>query len=93
MTTISVEELNQLLFLSFRYALGRRTYVVSDVVRYIMKNKELLTDNTIKRICSEIDETDKKNLGDHCDVSMWLQCSADLKQYISNKTNCFNCES
>ena len=39
MTTISVEELNQLLFLSFRYALGRRTYVVSDVVRYIMKNK------------------------------------------------------
>ena len=85
MALISVQELDQLLFLSFRYALGRRTYVVSDVARYIMKNKEQFAVSTIQRICSEIDQMGKEKLGDPCDVSVWLSVRASLGQFLMDK--------
>jgi len=89
---ISVEELDELLFLSFRYALGRRTYVVSDVASYIMKNKEQLADDTIWRICSEIDQMGEEKLGDPCDVNVWLSVRSSLGQYMSDKKMRASCE-
>lgn len=53
-TTLSNGELDDLLFYSFRYALGRRTYVVSDVAQKLIHYSYALRDDTIECIKKEI---------------------------------------
>lgn len=68
--TVNVPE--EILFYAFRYALGRRTYAVSDVVDAILKQWPAITDKTINMMKKEIEEAiDKGHAGDFCDVQEW----------------------
>lgn len=61
----------QLLYIAaFRYALGRRTYVVPVVAANIRNAIGLLTDDTKALIVREIKEC--QHLGDECDAEIWL---------------------
>ena len=58
---------------AFRYALGRRTYVVSSVVKTILDNWEVLPETDQDRYKKEIREHKETygNLGDDCDEEEW----------------------
>lgn len=60
---------------AFRYALGRRTYVVSHIVDEILNNWEELSKPFKERVVREIIEhkEEYKTLGDSCDESDWMK--------------------
>lgn len=67
---IKVSELT--LVASFRYALGRQTYIVSEVVENIMANWQILSQNTKDKIKEEIEEASKNNsIGHEMDKEQW----------------------
>ena len=69
----------QLLYIAaFRYALGRRTYVVPVVAANIRNAINLLTDNTKALIVREIKEC--QYLGDDCDAEIWLSLARFLSE-------------
>lgn len=60
----------QLLYIAaFRYALGRRTYVVPAIAGAIRESRDLLTDETARLMAREIVEC--KDLGMECDAEVW----------------------
>jgi len=63
-----------LLFCAFRYALGRRTYVVNTVCQHIHRSWETLSVGDRKQFVEEIlEHRDRfKSLGDVCDERDWL---------------------
>lgn len=64
--------LQDLLFYSFRYCLGRMTYAVSDCVNLLIKYWWLLSRPTQKLIQREIREAIKRNgAGMDCDIDQW----------------------
>lgn len=66
-------EFNTLAVCSFRYALGRMTYMPSLICEILTMNKEFLTPPTKELICREIlDAIEHKRAGWDCDVSVWL---------------------
>ena len=67
---------------AFRYALGRRTYVVSHVVDEILNNWEELSKSFKERTVKEIIEykKDYKTLGDSCDETDWMKIVNKLKE-------------
>ena len=70
--SIKVSELT--LFSSFRYALGRQTYIVSEVVEHILANWKVLSQNTKEKIKEEIAEAIKNNsIGHDIDKQQWLK--------------------
>ena len=68
---IQTEE--NILFMAFRYALGRKTYAVYEVTECIKKNWGNLSDNTKSLIKKEIKEAIKNGkAGDkNIDVPLW----------------------
>jgi len=64
---------NIILFCAFRYALGRRTYVVDVVVDGILSRWARLPESDKQLYCSEILEHAEKfgNLGQECDTKSW----------------------
>ena len=57
---------------AFRYALGRRTYVVNDVYRALEKYWDVLPAHTKENIQKEIREAiNYNNAGDDCDKKQW----------------------
>lgn len=69
----------QLLYIAaFRYALGRRTYVVPVVAANIRNAIDLLTDNTKALIVREINEC--QHLGDECDAEIWHNLAEFLSE-------------
>jgi hypothetical protein len=57
---------------AFRYALGRRTGAVDDVVVHLLKFWGKLTPYTRNQIKREIDQAIKEDrAGDKCDVQNW----------------------
>jgi hypothetical protein len=64
---------NIILFCAFRYALGRRTYVVDVVVDRILSRWDRLPEYDKQLYCSEILEYAEKfgNLGLECDAKNW----------------------
>ena len=62
-----------IMFWAFRYALGRHTYAVSDVSRYLIANKDELGQKTRANIRREITEHFDKygNGGWQCDQDEW----------------------
>lgn len=57
---------------AFRYALGRKTYIVSIVVEDILRNWNNLNDNTRELITDEIREARLENrLGMRMDAEQW----------------------
>lgn len=62
------------LICAFRYALGRRTYVVPVVAGWIRANWGKLGEGDKALIKMEIDEAISKDLaGDQCDINEWLR--------------------
>lgn len=71
---------NFLVLCAFRYCLGRRTYIVSTCVDFLLANWDQLDNNTKTLILGEtVDALDKGNAGDQCDIDCWnkLVMSAD----------------
>ena len=68
---------------AFRYALGRRTYIVSVVCNYIKANVAMMERNHLKLIVTEIDDADECNsLGDACDRYEWMQLKEHINAYL-----------
>lgn len=75
------EKFSEMMVSAVRYALGRRTYIVSDTCRYIEHVLPLLTENDIGVIYRDIVDAEReKDLGDECDVCDWLM--------LKNKIEC-----
>ena len=73
---LEVSELT--LLASFRYALGRQSYIVSEVVENVLKNWIYLSKKFKAKIKEEIEEAVKNNnAGSYTDVEQW---SRILKQ-------------
>ena len=69
---------NNILFYSFRYALGRKTYAVEDVAKEIIDNKKKLDNTTRLLIIKEIKEAEKDNLLAEIDKKTWLNVVEEL---------------
>ena len=81
------KDLDTLIICSFRYALGRRTYVVDDVIDLIIKYESKLGDWIKERICYEISyELERKGytgLGMEMDKEAWIELLAHLSNGIT----------
>lgn len=67
-----MNELNALLVCSFRYALGRMTYIVSDIVDIIIRHKKDLQPNAKELMIREIKwALDHNQAGMQCDREEW----------------------
>ncbi len=64
---------------AFRYALGRRTYVVDHVARWLIANRDKLDANDRALIVREIDQQQERGLGDACDVADWMRVREVMK--------------
>lgn len=64
---------------AFRYALGRRTYIVDIVTRYLCSKLETYSLYTLHRFKEEIERA--PSLGDQCDEALWK----DLLDYIDDE--------
>ena len=65
------EDLRTLLICSFRYALGRQTYMPTLVQQLIKKNKDSLNTSDFFQIADEIDRMQDKDLGADFDARDW----------------------
>lgn len=81
-TMINNSDLNLLIFATFRYSLGRRTYMPGFIVDLIIKNSEIINKRHWKQFIEEIKNIE--NLGDSCDVQTWNEliyfCENKLKE-------------
>lgn len=66
---ISDADLRLLMFATFRYSLGRRTYIPSFITDLIIENYELFNEHDWIKFIDEIN--DEKCLGDPCDIQTW----------------------
>lgn len=67
-------DIETMLFCSFRYALGRRTYIVSDVVELLTDYESVLQERTKILIRKEIQEAiDTDRAGMNMDVLEWMK--------------------
>lgn len=73
-----------ILFFSFRYALGRMTYAPSVVIDNIKFNIDNIPNNEIEMYIKEIDDFD--NYGMKCDIDTWINFSNYLKNELKNRT-------
>lgn len=86
------EDLDHMIFSAFRYALGRRTYIVWTTVEFIIHNIDLVPKRFRDLMIREITEAEEnhnnglyKALGDDCDVEQWLKLRAFLKRVGEEK--------
>lgn len=71
-----------------RYALGRRTYAVSDTVGYVLRVLELLDDQTVYVMLRDIEEQEKVgNLGHDCDAAEWMNLKEAIQKEIERRKN------
>lgn len=70
-------DFNVLIVCAVRYALGRRTYIVSEVTDIAKKNIHSMEPCTKKVIIDSIQGTE--NLGDFCDRQKWEELLKLLK--------------
>lgn len=74
-----------ILFFSFRYALGRMSYAPSVVIDNIKCNLDKLPNNEIECYIKEIDEFE--NYGMDCDIKTWTNFSAFLKNELKDRNS------
>lgn len=76
--------LNTIAFYAFRYALGRMTYAVDDVVTILISLKDELNGRIKHKICDEIKEAIKMNRAGHkCDLEDWKRL---LKEFSDDNS-------
>lgn len=73
------KDFNALIMCSFRYALGRTSYMPSWISDIISANKDKLTTNTLNIIIEEI--TTAHYYGEEHDKRMWLAFKKELEDY------------
>ena len=81
------EDISMLLVSAERYALGRRTYIVSWVCENIINNLHLLTENDKQVIMHDILEQEKYSYGNECDKQEWLRLLAILEREVGRDEN------
>lgn len=78
--SLSNNDMNTLAFCSFRYGLGRMSYVVGNIVQALINNKYDIRSETKRKICSEILEAiDSGNAGMECDIAEWKRLMEEFK--------------
>lgn len=71
---LSYADTNDLILCAFRYAMGRRTYIVSTIADIIIKHKDCITGNFKALIKKEIQHAlDNDEAGMHCDREDWTR--------------------
>ncbi len=76
------QEIDTLIFCSFRYALGRSTYIVSEVVNLIIKYQNALAVNTIQLMQKEILAAFHDDaIGMECDEESWKRVLETFEVY------------
>lgn len=71
---ISADDLENLLFYSFRHTLGRKTYAVNDIVPILVEYSSVLTENTKEVIKKEIREAISRGCaGTEIDTEEWCK--------------------
>lgn len=75
------DEFNTLAIYAFRYALGRRTYAVSEMCDLLIKNKDKLSEFTKQLMIKEIRQAkETQNIGMDCDCESWFNLICELYQ-------------
>lgn len=69
-------EIQQMYFLAFRYALGRKTYVVDEVIEYIKNAQHYLDVDIKEKMKQEI--LDCRDYGMEQDKKQWLELASIL---------------
>ena len=81
---IDDENFDLIVIAAFRYALGRRTYIVPTVCNFIKANSKHILNQTKEIIITEIIEAKNqeygKSLGDDIDAKEWL----NLELFLEN---------
>lgn len=79
MREISPFDLNTLILCAFRYALGRKTYIVKDISDLILKYQDNLQPHIIDRIRKEIVQAiETNNYGMEMDREEWMKLNKEL---------------
>ena len=78
--TITDDEFQQFIIYAERYAIGRMTYVPSEVNNIILKYLPRIANNTLGVLIRDIElEADREMLGMDFDKKMWLALLDTLK--------------
>ena len=78
--TITDDEFQQFIIYAERYAIGRMTYVPSDVNNIILKYLPRISSNTLGVLIQDIElEADRDMLGMDFDKKMWLALLETLR--------------
>lgn len=78
------EQFSEMMVFAARYAIGRRTYAVSDTVNYIAHVLPFLRRNDINVIYKDIVEAESENrLCDECDVESWMYLKKRIEDYTT----------
>ena len=78
--TITIQEFQQFIIYAERYAIGRMTYVPSEVNQIIRKYLPRISSNTLGVLIQDIEfEADRDMLGMDFDKKMWLALLDTLK--------------
>ena len=78
--TITIQEFQQFIIYAERYAIGRMTYVPSEVNQIIRKYLPRISSNTLGVLIHDIEfEADRDMLGMDFDKKMWLALLDTLK--------------
>jgi hypothetical protein len=82
---IDSEDFDLIIIAAFRYALGRRTYIVPAVTNFIKANSKHISIQAKEIIISEIIDAENheygKSLGDEIDAKEWLS----LRDFLQNE--------
>ena len=88
------DDLNDLIVCAFRYALGRRTYIVHTISEIIKSNFSALDSRTIEVMLQDIErqhEYEKvgidKAFGDDCDRERWMEVEVLLNAEKLDRLN------
>ena len=76
-----IADISAMLVCAVRYALGRRTYIVSWTCEFIKNNTHLLLEKDKKVITRDIEQQKNYGYGDKCDEECWLA----LLNYLKNE--------
>lgn len=77
----------QILLCAFRYAYGRRTYIVDTVKKYISVRLESLSEEFLNLVLQEFrDFPIEKWGGDECDQKVWNTFKDEVIVELSNRT-------
>ena len=80
---IKNSDLRLLMIATFRYSLGRRTYMPSFITDLIIKNKKIFNEKDWKEFINETNDTN--DLGDPCDIQTWNKLLHFCQNKLANK--------